>query len=239
MSTAVCHHGASSRLVRLEEVSVSGGICASVAKLAPSYNVLSQVLSGATRHGLIRRRRHRIGCPHANRQISRLTFRFHRAATRRHCRSRSRQARRHRSQQRRRVHHGQRRLRRARAECGTAGGARRRPVRQSRGDDHQQSLRLGIEGGRAWPAGDPDRQLHHRRRRRHGEHDQRALSAAERAQGISPGRSEGGRLHGARWPVGRLQRLSHGQHRRERRREVRHHARGAGRVRAQLASQGH
>ena len=37
------------------------------------------------------------------------------------------------------------------------------------------------------------------------------------------------------WDV--LQRLPHGRYRRERRREVRHHARGAGRVRAQLASQ--
>ena len=74
--------------------------------------------------------------------------------------------------------------------------------------------------------------------RRHGEHDQRSLSAAERAQGISTGRSEGDRFHGARWPVGCLQRLPHGQHRRERRREVPHHSRGAGRVRAELASQG-
>ena len=40
-----------------------------------------------------------------------------------------------------------------------AGGAGRRLVRQRRGDDHQQGLRLGIEGGRARPAGDPDRQL--------------------------------------------------------------------------------
>ena len=55
----------------------------------------------------------------------------------------------------------------------------------------------------------------------------------ERTQGLSPGRSEGRRLHGARRPLGRLQRLPHGQHRRERRREVPHHARRAGRVRAE------
>ena len=35
------------------------------------------------------------------------------------------------------------------------------------------------------------------------------------AQGLSPGRSEGHRCHGARWPLGRLQRLSHGHHGRE------------------------
>ena len=106
-------------------------------------------------------------------------------------------------------------------------------------DDHQQGLRFGTEGGRAGTAGDPDRQLACRCRRRHGEHDQRALPAAERAQGISPGRPESRRLDGPRWPVGRLQRLSHGQHRRERCRQVQDHARGAGRVRGQLASQGH
>src|SRR3546814_19462228 len=39
-------------------------------------------------------------------------------------------------------------------------------------------------------------------------------------------------------PVGRLQRLPHGQHRRERRQAVADHPRGAGRVRRWLAEQG-
>ena len=76
----------------------------------------------------------------------------------------------------------------------------------------------GLKAVALGAAGDPDRQLRHRGRRRHGEHDQRSLPSAPGAQRIPPGRPEGRGLHGARWPVGRLQRLSHGQHRRERRR---------------------
>ena len=45
-------------------------------------------------------------------------------------------------------------------------------------DDYQQGVRFGIEGGCAGTAGDPDGELGDRGGRRHGEHDQRALSAA-------------------------------------------------------------
>ena len=64
--------------------------------------------------------------------------------------------------------------------------------------------------------------------------------AARRA---SARRHEDGRLqvhrhHDQGRPVGRLQRLSHGQHGRERRPPVADHPRGAGRVRRRLAEQG-
>ena len=45
---------------------------------------------------------------------------------------------------------------------------------------------------------------------RHGVDDERSVSFAECAQGISPGQRTTGRLHGARRAVGYLQRLSHG-----------------------------
>ena len=47
-------------------------------------------------------------------------------------------------------------------------------------------------------------------------------------KGFRLGRSEGSRLDGARWPLGHFQRLPHGQHCRECRREVPDHPRGAG-----------
>ncbi len=47
------------------------------------------------------------------------------------------------------------------------------------------------------------------------------------------------RFHGERRPMGHLQRLPHGHHRRERRRKIRHHSRRAGPVRCELAPQGH
>ena len=78
----------------------------------------------------------------------------------------------------------------------------------------------------------------HRRRRRHGIDDQCALSSAAGAQGISSGQRADCRFHGERRPMGHLQQLPHGRHRRERGGKIRHHARGAGRVRAQLSSQG-
>ena len=58
------------------------------------------------------------------------------------------------------------------------------------------------------------------------------------AQRREDGRARDGRHHDQGRPVGRLQRLSHGHHRRERRPAVADHARAAGRVRRRLAEQG-
>ena len=128
----------------------------------------------------------------------------------------------------RRVHHGQRYLRRTWAKSCAAGRNLRRTVSDDRCHDNQQSLRLGIESGRARGASDSDGKQFHRGRGRDGIDDQRAVSAAASAQGIPPGQRADCRFHGARRPVGYLQRLPHGHHRRERRREIWHHARRAG-----------
>ena len=69
------------------------------------------------------------------------------------------------------------------------------------------------------------------RRRRHGEHDQRAVPRARRARRPAPRPRQARRRDGPRRPVGRLQGLPHGQHRRAGRRAVRRHPRGPGRLR--------
>ena len=56
--------------------------------------------------------------------------------------------------------------------------------------------------------------------------------------GAKMGDAADGRHHDQGRAVGRLQRLPHGQHRRERRAEVADHARAAGRVRRRLAAEG-
>ena len=228
MSSAVCHQGASSGLRQPEQVGFRAGFVRPWPRpthliMFDRRAILSEV--GYSNHG---RCSHRVGGAYADRKISRLAVRLQRAAIGRHRGARSGEARRHRSQHGGRVHHGQRGLRRAGPESGAAGSARRRAFGPRQRHDHQQSLRLGTEGGRARPAGDPDGEFRDRGCRRHGEHDQCSVPSAKRAQGISPGRSEGRGLDGARRPLGRLQRLSHGQHRRERCREVSHHPRRAG-----------
>ena len=135
------------------------------------------------------------------------------------------------------MHHGQRDLRRTRSESRPPGRNLRRSRSRGGCHDYKQGLRLRTEGGRARGASDPNRQQFHRGRRRHGIHDQRALPAAAGAQRISPRQRAGRRFHGQRRPLGHLQQLPHGHHRRERSREIRHHARRTGPVRRELASQ--
>ncbi len=103
--------------------------------------------------------------------------------------------------------------------------------------DHQQGLRFRTQSGRTRGASHPDGEQFHRRRRRHGIDDQRSLSAAASAQRISSGQRTDRRLHGERRPLGHLQQLPHGHHRRERSGKIRHHPRGAGPVRGQLSPQ--
>ena len=84
--------------------------------------------------------------------------------------------------------------------------------------------------GRARLSGAAQRRFRNRRRRRPGIHEHgpaRAISARRRQDG----RPRTGRHHDQGRPVGRLQRLPHGQHRRERRPAVPDHPRAAGRVR--------
>ena len=84
--------------------------------------------------------------------------------------------------------------------------------------------------GGARLSGAAQRRFRNRRRRRPGIHEHgpaRAISARRRQDG----RPRTGRHHDQGRPVGRLQRLPHGQHRRERRAAVPDHPRAAGRVR--------
>ena len=136
------------------------------------------------------------------------------------------------------MHHGQCGLCRVGTESRASGRNLRRTAAGSGCHDRQQGLWLRTQSSRTRGASDPDRKQFHRRRRRHGIDDQCALSSAASAQGISSGQRADRRFHGERRPVGHLQQLPHGRHRRERGGEIRHHARGAGRVRAQLSPQG-
>ena len=111
-----------------------------------------------------------------------------------------------------------------RPEPGAPGGHQGGPAAARAGDDHQQGLRLGPEGGDAGRAGHPRRRQRDRHRRRPGEHEPGAARAAGFARRPAHGRLEAGRLDDRRRPVGRLQPVPHGHHGRERGQEVRHHA---------------
>ena len=93
------------------------------------------------------------------------------------------------------------------------------------GDDHQQGMRIGLEGGDAGGPGDPLRRRRHRRRRRPGEHERVAARAARIARRLPDGRRQAGRHDDRRWPVGRLQPVPHGHDGGERRQEIRDIAR--------------
>ena len=101
----------------------------------------------------------------------------------------------------------------------------------------QPGLRLGAQGRRARRPAHRARRRFDRRRRRPGEH---VAVAARRPPARRPedGRHEVHRHDDQGRALGRLQRLPHGHHRRERREPVADHPRAAGRVRARLAEQG-
>ena len=85
--------------------------------------------------------------------------------------------------------------------------------------------------------GDPDRRQQGRGRRRPGEHEPRAALRAP-ARRRQDGRDRVRRHDDQGRPVGRVQRLPHGQHGRERRQAVGHQPPAAGRVRGGLAAEG-
>ena len=127
---------------------------------------------------------------------------------------------------------------RHRAEPGAPIRHQVRPAAGGAGDDHQQGLRLGPEGGDAGRAGDPRRRQRNRHRRRPGKHEHEPARAARLARRPAHGRLEDDRLDDHRRPVGRLQPVPHGHHGRERGQEVRRDARAAGRAGAGLAAEG-
>ena len=147
------------------------------------------------------------------------------------------QARRRRGRPGLRSHPGADPDRRAGPEPGPPGLDRRRHPGREPGLGRQPALRLRPARGRARLSGDPQRRQRDRGRGRPGiDEHVAALPASSRRR--EDGQLRDGRHHDQGRPVGRLQRLSHGQHRRERRPPVADHPRAAGRVRGRLAEQG-
>ena len=101
-------------------------------------------------------------------------------------------------------------------EPGPPGLDRRRHPGREPGLGRQPAVRLRPARGRARLSGDPQRRRRDRRRRRPGidEHGAALRASAQRRE---DGRLRDDRHHDQGRPVGRLQRLSHGQHGRERR----------------------
>ena len=111
-------------------------------------------------------------------------------------------------------------------EPGAPGLDRRRHPGREPGLGRQPALRLGPARGRARLSGDPQRRHRDRGRRRPGVDEPWRRTAAS-AQRREDGRLRDGRHHDQGRPVGCLQRLSHGQHRRERRQAVADHPRSS------------
>ncbi len=116
--------------------------------------------------------------------------------------------------------------------------ARRRDRRGAAGGhalpDGEPPVRLRPAGDRLGRAAHPAGRRGHRAGRRRGEHEPRGLLPARRALGPAHGRRRGGGRHDRR-AARPLRPRPHGHHRGEHRRQVRLHARGAGRFRAGIA----
>ena len=101
----------------------------------------------------------------------------------------------------------------------------------------QPALRVRPARGRARLPGDPQRRFRDRGGGRPGIHEHGAALCPS-ARWRENGQFRNGRHHDQGRAVGRLQRLSHGQHGRKRRAPMADHARAAGRIRGRLAEQG-
>ena len=110
-------------------------------------------------------------------------------------------------------------------------GAQGRRADRGAGADRESPVRLGHPGGGQRRADDSARRGGPRADRRHGEHEPGAARHSRPAHGLEARPGQARRL-----PVGSaarsVLRLHDGDDRRELRGEIRHHARGAGRVRA-------
>ena len=126
-------------------------------------------------------------------------------------------------------------------------GAGQNPARQAAiaGRHPREGHRLGRQPGlRLGPAHRRDRHAADRQRRRHRHRGRRpGIDVAQPPRAVPARRPEDGRREARRHhdqgrPLGRLQRLPHGHHRRERGPGLPAHPRAAGRVRRRLAEQG-
>ena len=135
--------------------------------------------------------------------------------------------------------HGLRSSRGTGTGTGAPGGAEGWSPSWHRLHHGQQDVRLGDGGGHACARSPRCRERGHHRRRRHGEHEQRSLPAAQGSRRHAHGARDGIRPHVPRWPRGRLrQRHADGRIRRGVRRQVSIHPRAAGRVRVALTFAG-
>ena len=105
------------------------------------------------------------------------------------------------------------------------------------GLERQPAVRLGAARGGARLSGHRQRRFRDRGRRRPGV-DEHGAALRPSAQRREDGQLRDGRHHDQGRPLGRLQRLPHGQYRRERRPPVADHAAAAGRVRGRFAEEG-
>ncbi len=125
---------------------------------------------------------------------------------------------------------------RARPGAGAPGGDQGGTAARHRLHDGQQDVRLGDGSGDARARRPCRRHERGHRRRRDGEHVERAVSAAEGARRLSDGASGRAGPHVPRRPRGCLrQGPAHGDVRRGVRGKIRIYPRGAGRVRAGVA----
>ena len=126
-----------------------------------------------------------------------------------------------------RGHHGADPVGRAGPKSGPPGlDCGRHPGREP-GLGRQPALRLRAAHGRARLSGHPQRRFGDRGRGRPGIHEHGAALCAS-AQWREDGQFRDGRHHDQGWPVGRLQRLSHGQYGGECRPEIPDHPPAAG-----------
>ena len=172
----------------------------------------------ARRQRTQRRRLHRLGRAHADRQVRRRPGRRAGDDARRHRHPRRGGARRRGPCDRahRRGLHGPGPAGRRWAGAGAPGAAQGGPAGHDPRDDHQPRLWLGPEGDHARGGGDPRGRRRGRRGRRHGEHEPGPVPAAEGALRLPPGQRRAGRLDRPRRPLVRDRGLPHGHARRAR-----------------------
>ena len=173
-----------------------------------------------------RRYRHCQRDAHAGRRIQRRVRNAAGPRTRQDRHQGGARPRRRRGAARLRSDHGPDPHRRGGPEPGPPGLDRGRHPGRNSGLGRQPALRLGAALGRARLSGHRQRRFRDRGRRRPGIHEHGAALRAS-ARRREDGQFRDDRHHDQGRPVGRLQRLSHGQHRRERRPAVADHARSS------------
>ena len=179
----------------------------------------------------LRSGRHRLRRPNPARQVPGRSLPVQRPQSRHPRDRRRRRAGKTDARPHRRSVHGLRAPRRTGPGPGAAGRARRKAAGFDRCDHHQQGVRLRHEGDHAGARHHQCRLGRDRAVRRHGEHDQRAVSAGEGARRLPRRPRPHHRPHADGRPRGRLRdRPLDGRFRRGHRRGLSVHPRRSGRL---------